>query len=485
MSGIEPSSLDISEELLCPICLELFSDAVGLPCEHYFCQKCISETWAGRETYSCPQCRLLFPEPTYKPSRLLRNLVQRAKESLGKKDMGLGAAAWCDGHDEPLKLFCVDEGLPVCLVCRDAPKHAGHSFLPVQDAARASTARIQKGLGALRQKLQELQKCRRDQEGEMENVEGIASLYYHYISSEFTHMRQLLEEKEKKLKNKLKEEQDAALADMEANRNRLTEELQASQATIAELESQMLLQVDPVAFLQGMKILSPRAQQETAAEVLQREEGVPTVVSRALCPGRFSGPIQYKVWKEMSSCIQPAISPLTVDPKTAHPKLIVSEDCTSVMYTANKQQVPDSPRRFDTYLGTLASQGFTTGRHYWEVDVTGKPDWDVGLAAASAKKKGKVTAAVQNGYWAIWLRNGVQLTAQDSSPKMLLGPRVPQRLGMFLDYCKGQMSFYDAKDMSHIYTFISRFTEKVYPFFCTCSSAYGDHKPVTYFHPNY
>ncbi|XP_041099516.1 zinc-binding protein A33-like, partial [Polyodon spathula] len=156
---------------------------------------------------------------------------------------------------------------------------------------------------------------------------------------------------------------------------------------------------------------------------------------------------------------------VTLDPDTANRYLILSEDGKQVRLGATRQDLPDNPERFDPVVSVLGRQGFTSGRHYWQVEVGEKNAWSLGVARESTNRKGNITLSPKNGYWTLWLRDGEYKALADSSippPRLSVKPRM---LGVYLDYDEGQVSFYNANTSSHIYTFTDTFTEKLYPYF--------------------
>lgn len=163
-----------------------------------------------------------------------------------------------------------------------------------------------------------------------------------------------------------------------------------------------------------------------------------------------------------------------MDPSTAQRNLVVSEDGQQVHYEEGRKasSLSDNPRRFSPALFVLAREGLSSGRHYWEVDVGRKTAWTLGVARASARRKGDIRLCPEGGYWCLWLKNN-EVKALASSRIPLQLPILPQKVGVYLDHDAGQVSFYDVKAQSHLYTFMDTFNENVYPIFSPCASQDG------------
>lgn len=169
---------------------------------------------------------------------------------------------------------------------------------------------------------------------------------------------------------------------------------------------------------------------------------------------------------DMKTIKQHAVN-VTLDPDTANPHLILSADGKQVKQGDKPQNVPDTPKRFNHAGSVLGKEGFSSGKFYYEVQVKGKTVWDIGVAKESINRKGKITLAPNYGYWTISLYDGTYAAAADPSVPLNLKGK-PQRVGVFVDYDAGLVSFYDADRWHHIYSFTNvSFTEKIYPFFST------------------
>ncbi|XP_056606752.1 butyrophilin subfamily 1 member A1-like isoform X5 [Triplophysa dalaica] len=185
---------------------------------------------------------------------------------------------------------------------------------------------------------------------------------------------------------------------------------------------------------------------------------------------RRRGHCNQKIHGEITRIQKYAVD-VTLDPDTAHRCLILSEDGRHVRSGEKRQNVPDNPERFDKCGNVLGKEGFSYRRFYFEVIVKGKTEWDLGVAKESITRKEKVALSPQNGYWTVCLRNGDNYSAC-AGPNVSLSLRVkPQKVGVFVDYEEGLVSFYDVESRSHIYSFTGQsFTEKLYPFLNPCTN---------------
>ncbi|XP_023603030.1 butyrophilin subfamily 3 member A3-like [Myotis lucifugus] len=157
----------------------------------------------------------------------------------------------------------------------------------------------------------------------------------------------------------------------------------------------------------------------------------------------------YAEWK--MALYQPA--DVILDPETAHPKLHISEDQRSLKRIKKRQNLPENPRRFRDLYCVLGRESFTSGRHFWEVEVGDRKQWHLGVCRENVERKRYVKITPQNGFWTIARLNRSDFRAQTDPWSKLIIVNPPKRVGVFLDYERGEVSFYDAINGSHIFTF--------------------------------
>uniref|UniRef100_A0A493U465 Ig-like domain-containing protein n=1 Tax=Anas platyrhynchos platyrhynchos TaxID=8840 RepID=A0A493U465_ANAPP len=166
--------------------------------------------------------------------------------------------------------------------------------------------------------------------------------------------------------------------------------------------------------------------------------------------------VELEVCRVRREVRKPLAWPVTLDPRTAHPQLVVSQDNSSVRCESEWQQVPDTPERFDRWWCVLGREEFREGRHCWmvvvEVERLKYSRWAVGVAKASVERKGYFKRSPEEGIWAVEYNEG-QLKSLTCPRTPLSLSHVPTRIWVCLDCTQGQVSFLNADNGVQIFTF--------------------------------
>ncbi|XP_078272397.1 nuclear factor 7, brain-like [Rhinoraja longicauda] len=441
-----------TEEAVCPICLDFFTDPVSLECGHYFCRSCITQSWDREERNSCPECREEFEDRTLRVSRALARLAEKARTlSLNRTEKE--SKPHCEKHQEELKLFCETDKKLICVICAAGREHKSHSFMPVDEAVEIYKV---KSSASLAEKKSEIEKIEQKQKRSISGVQKESHNLQSQITSQFAELHQILTEKEQRLLGEIREEEKKLVKTMDKNLQEIQENLKSIQEELSKLQEQ-IDHKDDVIFLKEVAGRKTRFSDEAKPML---------VADEALMIETFDRTFFYNMALRETSDIIKRVS-VSLDVETAHPELEVSEDRKRVRWTRTRRSLPDTGKRFTGSECVLGSEGFTSGRHYWEVEVAGSPGWCLGVAAESVDRKREDELTPETGVWSIWRRDD-EFEADTDPPSRLPTPPIPGRVGVYLSYESGTVSFYDADTKSHLHSFTgNKFTEKLYPFFWT------------------
>uniref|UniRef100_K7FDV2 Tripartite motif containing 39 n=1 Tax=Pelodiscus sinensis TaxID=13735 RepID=K7FDV2_PELSI len=431
------------EEVTCPICLEYFTDPVIIECGHNFCRACLSQCWGESEpNFSCPRSPVNWP--SVRLTEHLTALVQlqvsvppdlgslgrrRSPATSQRRPARVTRLQWCEAF-----------------VVREAHRAWGA-------AQRSSCEKLQEALGPLREQLEDALALRTEEEEKTTTWQVGIWVKRETIAGEFNKLHTLLKEEEQLLLQRLVEEERETLQRLQENVSKLSQQSSSLQQLIAEIEGKCQ---QPVAeLLKDVKSTLSRSENMK----LQEPEDVCTDLQRG-----------YKICLDLREALNRFAVDVTLDPDTANRYLVLSEDRKRVRHGDTRQDLPDNPERFEKYPIVLGTEGFAGGRRYWEVEVGDKTAWDLGVCRESVSRKGKVTYSPKKGYWVMFLRDG----GYKPSPSTPLPVSArPSRVGVFLDYEAGEVSFYNVTDRSHLFTFTGTFSGTLRPFFCPCSNAGG------------
>ncbi|KAJ8367161.1 hypothetical protein AAFF_G00330590, partial [Aldrovandia affinis] len=322
-----------------------------------------------------------------------------------------------------------------------------------QSPETADKDKLRTALAPLQKKLKAFNKVKLVCDQTAEHIKSQAQHTERQIMMEFEKLQQFLTDEEAARIFALREEEEQKSQMMKEKIEKMTEQISSLSEQIRAIEQE--LGAEDVSFLQSYKDTVKRAQC-----TLQDPE---TVSGALVDVAKHLGNLKYRVWEKMLGTVQ--YSDVTLDPNTAHPGLSLSEDLTSVRWRHERQQVPDNPERFDPWVCVLGSEGFSSGRHCWDVEVGDEYYWMVGVIKESMSRKGPTTLTPAAGVWSIMQLNG-NYTALTSPHTVLTVKRKLQRIRVQLDWDRGELSFSDPSDNTPLYTFKHSFTERLFPFFC-------------------
>ncbi|NXP49834.1 TRI27 protein, partial [Heliornis fulica] len=461
MAAPSPTA-ELPSEASCPICMEHFRDPVSIHCGHNFCRACITRCWEWcTGTFSCPRCQEVAPERTLRPSRELARVLEIAKRwSLQVAGGHVVEEEGCEKHQEPLKVFCKDDETFICAVCRESRAHRAHEMLPVQDAVQEYKGQIQARLQGLREDRDKLLEIR---EVEMRrNWEFLEKTQAERqrVFSKFDGLRLFLEDHVRCLLARLEDLEGDVEKMQEERVTSLTEEISRLDALIQEMEEKCQQPAN--------KLLQVRMEPRIGQKNFQQAPSLLPDLEKKISVFREKNIALEETLRSFQDVLMfelPEKMKVTLDPSTAHPQLMVSADRRTVRWEDALQD--PSAEGFGTDPCVLGCEAIVSGRCCWEVEVTPKGSWAVGVARESLKKTEDPAVSPELELWSMGLCEGQfwALTSLERIP--LYQIQVPSRVRVSLDYEKGQVAFFDADRKALIFAFpaASFKGESVHPWF--------------------
>ncbi|XP_060937368.1 E3 ubiquitin-protein ligase TRIM39-like [Limanda limanda] len=528
------SSLLSEERLLCSICLDVFTDPVSIVCGHNFCSSCLHTYWDSGDTCQCPMCKREFstrpelqvntvmseladefkklvqvrastPGPQLPAVDVLCDFCSELKEKAVKSCLTC-LTSFCESHLEPhrrvavlkghtllepvknlddrmcethnkmTELYCLKEQAFICVLCLKAD-HKGHKAVPLEEQYEkvAATkdkaqANMQKLIQKRIEKIAEVEKLLDvswvDSEKEEQATVQVFTELIQSIQTSQAELVEAIQQRHRGIKQKGEEflkELRREVTELKSRSSQL-EHLSQSQDHYRFLQSFQTLSKPPHESCPDTDLGPDLSFQATRGHLTRLKQRVEEMMEEI-------PEIRLKRMREHAV-------DLTLDPDTANYLLVISEDGKQVTVEDNieKDKVKDNPKRF-AYCQVLAKEGFMTGKFYFEVQVKGKIGWFVGVVRESVERKSWRGRSVEDGYWCIGLVEGKYLTTADLKPIILIEEL--QKLGVFVDYNKGEVSFYNADSKSLIGCITGCcFTEKLYPYFYPQLNYNGNSAPL-------
>ncbi|KAK9978967.1 hypothetical protein ABG768_020703 [Culter alburnus] len=416
------------DDYICPVCHEIFKTPVLLSCSHSFCKECLQQFWRTKKTQECPVCRRRSSKEKPPVNLALNNLCESFLKERNERRSS-GSEEICSLHSEKLKLFCLEDKQPVCLVCFTSQKHVNHTFRPINEVVPSYKEELNTALKSLQKKLQHNEEMKGEFEKTVQHIKSQAEHTKRQIKQQFEKLHQFLRDEEEATITALREEEEQKKQMMKEKLEEMNRHISAVSHTIKDMEEMM--KANDVCFLKEFPV---------SMERVQSSQPDPQMASGALIHvPRYLSNLSYRVWKKMQDIVQN--TPVILDPNTAHPRLVLSDDLTSVRNSGNDQPVPDNPERFDRWACVLGSEGFNSGTHCWDVERKGDDFFNTDVWSVEYNVDG------------CYLSSGFRVK------------RKLDRVRVNLDYDGGTVSFSDPVTNTHLRTFKSTFTHTLFPFF--------------------
>ncbi|XP_008277938.1 E3 ubiquitin-protein ligase TRIM39-like [Stegastes partitus] len=508
-SPCQPSALE--KHLTCSICMKAFRDPVTTACGHSFCKNCLRCSFQYHDR-ACPLCKThLSKAPCV--NIVLRDLVKMMKKENGevatadevacdvciekkrraKKSCLVCLASYCAihvkshystkrlrghklvepvedlderaclKHGRPLELFSRRQQTCICVRCMEANQP---EVVSTEDEWDNKMTEVDSNKAELKEKIKQRKTKLDEITLALENCKDQLQREWCDIEAVFTAVLAIVEEAQATVLQPLKDRRQVLEKEAKFLKDELEAEINKLQMTILELDDISALE-DHILFLQSYPSMQDlnnitdcsHVELDTSLSFGNMRKTTTVMMQQ----------IQQELEK-LSSVELKRIPKFAVDvkldPATAHRRLVVSEDGKQVKDGGKDQKVANAPERFDLFGGILGVDSFSSGRSYWEVEVTNKTGWDLGVARGDANRKGRLRLNPDDGYWVTALYDDEKFAALTAPPRRLSLEEKPEKVGVFVDYDEGLVSFYDVNAQSHIYSFTEcSFKDELYPYF--------------------
>ncbi|XP_040202996.1 E3 ubiquitin-protein ligase TRIM39-like [Rana temporaria] len=508
------ASGDLRAELECSVCLNIYTDPVNLRCGHNFCRVCIDrvlDTQEGSGGYSCPECREKFPDrPALQRNITLRNIVenflsaQPHQEESGvfctycvdypipsvrsclhcdvflcdkhlrvhKKtpehilcDPTLSMESRkCSVHKKILEYYCTEDDTCACMSCVIG-EHKGHKMESLDEASEKKKETLRNVLQKLLTKSEETEERVQSLQEHRRKVEEEAAGDTERVTVLFRDLRRRLEDLEKRVLREISgraERISISIRDLEIKKEELSRKIRHIEELCNMTDPLTVLQESDTGDLCDTED-GDNEDRERREKLLHDGGGLDVAgISHTL---HTLSDIIREV--NVDFYIQGAAD-ILLDGNTAYNNLHISDDRKTVSWSDRKHNRPETPERFFGHPQVLSSRRFSSGRHYWEVDVGGSDDWRVVMCYPSIEREGwKLVFGYNKKSWGLYRGNDQYGVTHDSNKILLPSNISSNRVRIYLDYEAGRISFYDLCDpIRHVHTFTTTFTEPLHAGIC-------------------
>uniref|UniRef100_A0A8D1QV77 Tripartite motif containing 77 n=1 Tax=Sus scrofa TaxID=9823 RepID=A0A8D1QV77_PIG len=437
-------SKSFQNEFTCSLCDKYFIDPVTLGCGHSFCMPCLCLSWEEEAQHPprCPVCKEKSHQMNLKTNIVLMTQVFLARLT-GPDDLPSPEEQTCETHMKPKNFYCEVTKDVLCLPCSKTKEHVAHLHCSIEWTAEEYRQKLLKQMRCLWVKIQQNERNLHRETSKIRNWEDYVTLRKTTIIAEYWNICQFIDQKEKRYLQRLDEESKEIFQQLQ--------ESQYNMDLMGNLLRGLYEELKDLCHKPDMQMIQSNCFLPGRSEKLQLHVPQPIVPQLSSWPiaGLMDWLHQFQGKRQpLESCTLPSVR-----------RWLSGPDRPGVDYT---------PTRLKYFLA-WGAESFTSGQHYWEVNMAGCCNWAIGLCNDSWAKKNDMALESEGIFLLFCIQENQQCSLFTSSP---LTPQYVQRplgqVGVFLDYEAGLVSFIDVATSSLICSFLScSFSSALKAFLCS------------------
>ncbi|XP_073671020.1 E3 ubiquitin/ISG15 ligase TRIM25-like isoform X2 [Paramisgurnus dabryanus] len=525
------ATLSVSQDqFICSICLDLLKDPVTIPCGHSYCMSCITNCWNQddqKRNYSCPQCRQTFnTRPDLYKNVVFAQMVEMLKKTKLQTDRSALSSAGpedvecdvcterkykavksclvclesycqthferhedfhpskrhkltdatrrlqemiCSQHDKLIEVYCRTDQRCICYLCA-MDEHKNH------DTVSAAAERTEKQR-LLEDKQRKLHQRIQEKEKKLQDLREAVKI--HTISAQtavddteriFTQLIRSIERRRSEVIQLIRDQEKTAVSRAEDLLKKLKQEIDDLRRRNDEMEK-LSQTKDHISFLQSFQSLSSSpgsSDNITVSSLLSFDDVMKSVT-------KLKEKMEDFCKEEIDKISEKDFRLFSLDPNTAHRRICLSEENRAATRTRTFQQYPDHPDRFDGCPQVLCSESLS-GRCYWEVEWSGNLGVYISVSYKSISRKGgghECGFGYNDQSWTLFWSPSECSFYHNNIYTNLPVEFSSSRIGVYVNHSSGSLSFYSVSDtMTLIHRVNTTFTKPLYPGFRLYQSSY-------------
>ncbi|XP_062053563.1 tripartite motif-containing protein 43-like [Lepus europaeus] len=438
----------LQKELSCFICLNFMMDPVTISCGHSFCRPCVCLTWEEAQIPArCPVCREPSRQEDFKTNIHLKNLVSIARQASLQQFLDAEEGV-CGTHKKMKKIFCEENQSLLCVHCSDSPEHEAHRHRSISAAAEDYREELVKKMRFLWEKIQENKKNLNEESRTITQWMWYVSLHRQIIRASYKMLHPVPHEDERQhIETLIKE------------RNKIFQQLKKSKTKMI-LKKKQLRKM----YKEMMKMYhQPDGELlQDLGDILTRCESLQQPMPQPVNPELKAQPVTGLIDRLRHFQVE-----ISFDNEITNYVMLLGHVRGLMFGQDNQDTSPHSD--ISDYFAAWGDQNFTSGKHYWELEVNDSWDWALGVCKDSSIRKKGTLIRSEDIFLLLCMKEDKHYRLLTTSPMFPHYIEKPMsRVGVFLDFENGSVSFVNVAKSSFIWRYpAGSFNFPVRPLFFT------------------